>query len=1281
MTTFALKEILNDLRSLNINQVKDQNKNDLRTTYDQKAISRYLKNLVTNPLKGRNRNGPRTICALKENLKGRHLPKLVLLNVELLLGTMTTFVLKEILNVLRSLNTNQVRDLSKNVRRIIYDQKAISRYLKNLVTNPLKGRNRNGPRTICALRENLKGRHLPKLVLLNVELLLGTMTIFVLKEILNVPRNLNTNQVKGLNKKRPEDNLRPEGEFEVPEKPGYQPAERPKQKRPEDNLRPEGEFERPTPTKVGPAERRTPIKHDDNLRPEGDFERPEKPGYRPAERPTPKKPDDNLRPEGTLNVPRNQDGLPLRGRNQNDQRITFTPREISKDQRLLRLAPRNVEAPSNMTTILDQRKKPEDNLRPEGEFEVPDKPGYKPAERPKQVKPQDNLKPEGEFERPEIKEIGPAEIRRPIKHDDNLRPEGTMEMVRKDDYKIVRGERVDVIKREDNLKMEGEWDIRRRDDFSNTTVVDKAEIIRRQDNLRMEGEWDMRRRDDFSKTTVVDRTQVVKHEDNLRIEGEFTDVRSRDDYTVVRGERRDVIRREDNLKVEGEFNEYKKRNEFSTRTEKTEVIRHEDNLKLEGDFERPTPTKIGPGERRRPIKHDDNLHPEGEFERPSPSKIGPGERRTPIRHLDNLRPEGDFDRPQKPGYQPTERPTPKKPQDNLHPEGEFERPSPSKIGPGERRTPIRHLDNLKPEGDFDRPQKPGYQPSERPTPKKPQDNLHPEGEFERPSPSKIGPGERRTPIRHLDNLRPEGDFDRPQKPGYQPGERPSPKKPQDNLHPEGDFETPVKPRYGPGERADIVKHPDNLKPEGQFIGTPKSKEDFKPTRGERAPIRKPQDNLKITGEFQDTTMAKSQYTVVKGERVEIKKHEDHLKVGSGKMECTTTTRETFEKTPKKSPIGPTDRTVVDKRRHMESHISLGNDVTKMETTNQTNYNTYTRKIDRKALVENKNINVINQRAVDVVDNRDVKVINKKTDVVDNKVVTNNISTDSKTLQDGTTVTTTRRTTTATSGAQNTSQVGQQVDQQVRREIVSGVNEIRKSSSQTHIHKTHQHVENVNNVVRQNNIIHSSSHTDVSSKQHVEKHGSHHKRSMVSTEEINNQILHRKGLHTSSEALHATSSSALDMRKSVCNLHDQGRTVVNTDRHSLSSMHRSNQESSTANRRSQQFTYQTVERPQKIVRKDNLSVGGHFYGQSEAKSYGEFTKQQNIQRVERVNRRSNVSNITLGDTNVHIVTSYKKEYAPRNIGPCPAVLVDAPKGPFKHTRDTKSHKFYMPVESK
>ncbi|XP_048517933.1 uncharacterized protein LOC125502365 [Dendroctonus ponderosae] len=408
-------------------------------------------------------------------------------------------------------------------------------------------------------------------------------------------------------------------------------------------------------------------------------------------------------------------------------------------------------------------------------------------------------------------------------------------------------------------------------------------------------------------------------------------------------------------------------------------------------------------------------------------------------------------------------------------------------------------------------------------------------------------------------------------------------------------------------------------------------------------------------------MTKSQYTVVQGERAEVKRREDQLKVGSGKMETLTTSKQTFESSPSKTP----ERTVVDTRRHMQSHFSLGDDKSHtMQTTNQSNYNTYTKKVSDKKVMENVEKRTSNVVEKKVVSNEDL-VVKKGGKHETNVTTTDGLATstqtrtgDVKTLSDGTIVKTTRT---------------------VTRHTGQAMNEIRKSSSQTHVQQSESHVEKRS----QNNIIQSaSSQTNL-----VEKRdqGSHHRKSTVSSEEINNQILHRKGMHTSTEALHATSASALDMRKSVCNIQDQGRTVVNTDRHSLSSMHRSHQEaSSNANRRSLQSSstvYQTIERPQKIVRKDNLAIGGHFYGKSEANSYGEFTKQQNVQKVERVTRRSNVSNITLGDSNVHVVTSYKKEYAPRNIGPCPAVLVDAPKGPFKHTRDTKSHKFYMPIVTK
>lgn len=73
--------------------------------------------------------------------------------------------------------------------------------------------------------------------------------------------------------KRPTDNLKPEGDFERPEMPKYQPAERPSQVKRPDNLRPEGDFFTPEKEKFQPAEKTIAVKPHDNLVvPTGDFD-------------------------------------------------------------------------------------------------------------------------------------------------------------------------------------------------------------------------------------------------------------------------------------------------------------------------------------------------------------------------------------------------------------------------------------------------------------------------------------------------------------------------------------------------------------------------------------------------------------------------------------------------------------------------------------------------------------------------------------------------------------------------------------------------------------------------------------------------------------------------------------------------------------------------------------------------------------------------------------------------------------------------------------------------
>ncbi|KZC04400.1 hypothetical protein WN55_02762 [Dufourea novaeangliae] len=1115
---------------------------------------------------------------------------------------------------------------------------------------------------------------------------------------------------------RHQDNLRPEGPFEGRPKDDYTPkrAERPEMKRPEDNLKPEGEFERPEKKPVGPAERRSPIKHDDNLKPEGEFMgRPKEQAPKKGERADVKKPKDNLKPEGTFERP---------------EKKPFGPAE--------RRSP--IKHP--------------DNLRPEGDFvgrpkeETPTK-----GERADVKRPEDNLRPEGEFERPQKSPVGPAERRTPIRHEDNLHPEGEFAGRPKDDFSPKRTDRPVQKKPKDNLKPEGEFVGKPRDDYK-PTRGERTEIVVHRDNLKMEGEIDVHRsRDDYKTVTKIERVDVVRREDNLRMEGEFVDIKRRDDYRVTRGERSEIVKHEDNLRLEGDFERPDKSPVGPA--ERRSPIKHPDNLKLEGQFAQrpkaPTPTK---GDRAAVKKPKDNLRPEGDFERPEKSPVGPAERRSPIKHPDNLYPEGDFvGRPRQEIPTKGERADVKRPKDNLHPEGEFAKRTPQKVGPAERRTPIRHEDNLHPEGDFYMSPKDDFTPKrgDRAPLKKPQDNLRPEGEMD-VSPSskddyryvngervevrrhednlrmegeidvrrsrddykKITKVERvdirkrednlkiegefidvrrrddythvvgeRIPVKkHPDNLRPEGEFERPHKSPLGPGERRTPIRHPDNLRPEGDFERRSPEKVGPVERRSPIRHSDNLKPEGDFVGRPR--DDFTPKRGERAEVVRREDNLKMTGDFQDTTSQRSTYTVVRGERAEIKRHEDNLKVSTGTMETKTTNRDTFA--PTKKEDSPTSRTV-SRRRHMESSITLGDDNTTMSTTTQRNYNTFTKRTAKEVAAKISSMESDTRRS---------------------------ISTESKTLENGTTVTTIKKTATSAQTGERVSSA--QNVQHHAQHITSDHHAIHPSITDNQSHRDHTIDQNQRQLDRQHqdstkrdyvNTQHMDSRQSTRQKQLHEQHTlstqarynssqsssaefrqaisgqsiersqmdsavtktSHHRKNVISSSsaDVNNSVLHRRGVTTSTEALHTISSTAADQKKSLSNLAESGQYISNSsqssDRKSLTSKHRSNRDGNP-------WASSTYERPQRIVRQDNLTVGGKFYSHSEAKSYGNFS----TQKVERVQRQSNVSHISLGDGSNVTSSMYKREYAPRHKGPCPATLLEAKQAPFKHTRDTPKH---------
>jgi len=132
--------------------------------------------------------------------------------------------------------------------------------------------------------------------------------------------------------------------------------------------------------------------------------------------------------------------------------------------------------------------------------------------------------------------------------------------------------------------------------------------------------------------------------------------------------------------------------------------------------------------------------------------------------------------------------------------------------------------------------------------------------------------------------------------------------------------------------------------------------------------------------------------------------------------------------------------------------------------------------------------------------------------------------------------------------------------------------------------------------------------------------SHHRKSIISSNtDLSNSVLHRKGDVTHIEAPHYTSSAAAAQRKSINTLDSTFVISPPDNRNSISAMH----------------------------------------------------------RQDRVSRSStNRSHISLGDSSMESSTShYRNEYKPRVSGPCPVPLIERNQAPFRHTRDTKTHKFY------
>ncbi|XP_052125028.1 UPF0746 protein DDB_G0281095-like [Frankliniella occidentalis] len=111
-----------------------------------------------------------------------------------------------------------------------------------------------------------------------------------------------------------------------------------------------------------------------------------------------------------------------------------------------------------------------------------------------------------------------------------------------------------------------------------------------------------------------------------------------------------------------------------------------------------------------------------------------------------------------------------------------------------------------------------------------------------------------------------------------------------------------------------------------------------------------------------------------------------------------------------------------------------------------------------------------------------------------------------------------------------------------------------------------------------------------------------------------------------------------------------------------------------------------------IQQDQLRIGGSIIGQqieSRVTPVAGMSSASINQRT-MVSRRSNASNIssiladssTTSSSSMRVTSLYKSEFEPRVVGPCPAARLAgaADPSPFKHTRDTKAHKFFLPTVS-
>jgi hypothetical protein len=791
-------------------------------------------------------------------------------------------------------------------------------------------------------------------------------------------------------------------------------------------------------------------------------------------------------------------------------------------------------------------------------------------------------------------------------------------------------------------------------------------------------------------------------------EGEFQRPKP-DDYQT--SERPKQVKPQDNLFPEGSF--VRPDLPQYSPSERPKQFKPTDNLKPEGDFERPVHEKFRPSERPTPYKPSDNLKPEGEFEKRTYQTIGPGDRAPIVKPKDNLKPEGAFDRPSQQNYGPGERPKQIRHPDNLKSEGVFEKRIVQKVTVGERTLAYKPQDNLRMEGEFEKRDRTyTVRKVEQAIIRKHEDNLKVEGTMHftnkniHSDQKSLDSGysqkvneNNQTISDHRRINQMEKSHSSSNTENYSSVHRHQQNNTNTRKHIEsqislGDYakdsntKEKISVKYGQSqfegelrqsaESQNVENRIVKQSSDSTFQRSLKSEEHVERKKWETSQKRDylkgsvtDLSTVKNTSSKQQLNQTNDQRYSDNTTRQHSSNHYNHMssqnvnssnqRHGQTSEQHIYSSRQSQESRGQLNHDRPQNDILVDRaqstqhryghlnnidsQNYSSQHRTLQNiGQSSQKHTNETSGQNYKQStttsnsknseqirrsesfvisLSNEKSTNNRNASSTEQRSEHYSNNQVNKVlkpdVGRQSFVSGNTNESNSISrdysSDLRSSKSGASNEQLNRSNRYETSSQNRNDYNRDNSKSLSSQQKSEHSTSRSHGSEVKSYSTATYRKSLHST--SSNVLNIDTST-FDRKTHSDQ--SHHRKSVISSNtDLSNSVLHRKGDVTHIEAPHTTSSAAAAQRKSINTLDSTFVVSPPDNRNSISAMH----------------------------------------------------------RQDRVSRSStNRSHISLGDSSMESSTShYRNEYKPRVSGPCPVPLIERNQAPFRHTRDTKTHKFY------